>query len=108
MQDSSWVFRNFDEMALGKKRLDGAAKSSSNSNRNLDGDGGLGLEFIKHKRGFGKKIIYENTLGKSRELEALPRDILVRPYILISQTRFNQKSFIKKKKKTPFNRFYIT
>ncbi|VVA90939.1 unnamed protein product [Arabis nemorensis] len=64
-------------MALGKKRLGGAAKSSSNSNRNLYGDGGLGLEFIKHKRGFGKKRIYENTLGKSRELEALPQDILV-------------------------------
>lgn len=92
MQESSWVFRNFDEMALGKKRL-GAAKSSSNSNRSVVSDGGLGLgfELVKYKRGFGKKRVLisggeirdsgeicDKTLGKSRELEALPQDLLVR------------------------------
>ncbi|ESQ35727.1 hypothetical protein EUTSA_v10009722mg [Eutrema salsugineum] len=79
-------------MALGKKKL-GAVKLSSNSNQNVVGDGrlGLGLEFVKYKRGFGRKRVLissgkirdsgklcEKTEGKTRELEALPHDILVR------------------------------
>ncbi|CAA7020815.1 unnamed protein product [Microthlaspi erraticum] len=79
-------------MALGKKRL-GAAKSSSNSNRNVVGDGGLGLglEFVKHKKRFGRKRVLNSggkiqdsrnickkSVSKTRELEALPQDILIR------------------------------
>ncbi|KAL1222881.1 F-box protein [Cardamine amara subsp. amara] len=79
-------------MALGRRIL-GAAKTSSKSNQNVvcDGGLGLGLEFAKSKRGFGRKRVLvsdgqirdsskvrEETLSKSRKLEALPQDILVR------------------------------
>ncbi|CAH2038289.1 unnamed protein product [Thlaspi arvense] len=67
-------------MALGKKNL-GAAKSSSNSSRNVVCDGVLGLEFVKYKRGFRRKRVLISggkIRGKTRELETLPQDILVR------------------------------
>lgn len=64
-------------MTLRKKGL-GAVKSSSNTNRKVVGDGGLGLglDCDKYKKGFGRKRVLI-PIGKNRELEALPQDILV-------------------------------
>ncbi|KAF8090671.1 hypothetical protein N665_0469s0008 [Sinapis alba] len=79
-------------MALRKKRL-GAVKSSSNTNHNVVGDGGLGLRLDcdKYKNGFRKKRvlissgkiqdsrnIYEKIVYKTEELETLPQDILIK------------------------------
>ncbi|KAF3583428.1 hypothetical protein F2Q69_00026357 [Brassica cretica] len=64
-------------MALRKKGL-GVVKLSSNTNRKVVGDGGLGLglDCDKYKKGFGRKRVLI-PIGKNRELEALPQDILV-------------------------------
>ncbi|KAJ0256776.1 hypothetical protein HA466_0077540 [Hirschfeldia incana] len=75
-----------------RKRSD-AVKSSSNTNRNVVGDGGLGLKLDcdKYTKRCGKKRVlissgkiwdYGNicgkTVDKAQELETLPQDILIR------------------------------
>ncbi|CAN6878222.1 unnamed protein product, partial [Brassica oleracea var. botrytis] len=74
----TWDFDNNSDMTLRKKGL-GAVKSSSNTNRKVVGDGGLGLglDCDKYKKGFGRKRVLI-PIGKNRELEALPQDILIR------------------------------
>lgn len=85
-------------MALRQKRL-GAVKSSLNTNRNVVGDGGLGLRLDcdKNKNRFRKtrvlissgkiqdsRYICEKIAYKIQELETLPQDILV--CILLNQS----------------------